>query len=557
MEIYLEAKPVYELGINTGYWHLYLVERPAPQSDSEFNSLAWRNEGNVLRGGSTISSDTLSVQSGALATSSDAYNSSSDISNRLIWNITDLVGGDSGWATMSSMLAGIGAADYPYELPFGRTYSNYYVANSDAVVTSLLNAVGVDVRSIIGSLDAPGAGTGVQPTLLGDANSTVIQASPALQGGVTLLASPNVNDTLIGNGNGDNYFGYYNSYPINFQPKTIDTVSYQNSTVPVVMTINGQSATPVTVQVANGTDQMFGIEKVILSPYNDTVLVTGLPPQGLQEVDGGGTQGGGSDTLDLTALGHIIFNDNKIVGTNTVFEGFNRLLADPGNVNITLDGSDEDSYNLVDLGNGNDTITSTVPGLTIDLGNGNNLVGSVGPGTIVNVQSNGVDQFIPSADVLINGSTASDQLIGGNGVLHGAVGEVGSQDPWVVGPNQARYSINVDGDLVVQTPFEAAMNNGMTFISGYVGGPDVPLSEQTDGIFVGLAKIEVSLLVDLTRPFNEDIPTWFKLGNELYYTSTGTTIFNADPLVFDLTGGGINLTALSSVAPMLDVEDTG
>lgn len=272
-------------------------------------------------------------------------------------------------------------------------------------------------------------------------------------------------------------------------------------------------------------------------------------------IDGGSALiPGNNNQITLSGLNDTL----TLSGSNDTFNltgpGLSGALTLSGNATVTIGPT---GSTLVQTGNGNNTITGTIPGLTLDLGNGNNLVGSVGPGTIVNVQSNGVDQFVPSADELINGSTASDQLIGGNGVLHGAVGEVGSQDPWVVGPNQVRYSINTDGDLVVQTPFEAAMNNGMTFISGYVGGPDVPLSEQTDGIFVGLAKIEVSLLVDLTRPFNEDIPTWFKLGNELYYTLTGTTIFNADPLVFDLTGGGINLTALSSVAPKLDVEDTG
>jgi hypothetical protein len=290
-----------------------------------------------------------------------------------------------------------------------------------------------------------------------------------------------------------------------------------------------------------------------------------LPQSDINEINAGaafgtslGRQGLSTDTVTFASSGASTYNGSAIFPGNTqvTLSGYNDTLNFTGsnssltiastNGTLTL-ASGSATVNVgqngivAQTGNGNNTLTGTIAGLTLDLGSGNNFVGSVAIGTIVNAQNSGVDQFVPSADELITGSTAQDQIVAGNNVLHGAVGQVGSQDPWVVGPNQVKYGFNQQGDLVIQTPYEAAFNNGMTFIQGYVGGPGVPYADQTDGILVSLAKITSSLLIDLTRPFIEDIPDWFKLGNELYYTATGKTIFNADPLVFDLTGGGTGI----------------
>jgi hypothetical protein len=51
--------------------------------------------------------------------------------------------------------------------------------------------------------------------------------------------------------------------------------------------------------------------------------------------------------------------------------------------------------------------------------------------------------------------------------------------------------------------------------------------------------------------------TLFKLGNEILYAKTGQTFFNSDPLVLDLSGTGIHVTALSDSAPMLDMRGNG
>jgi hypothetical protein len=138
-------------------------------------------------------------------------------------------------------------------------------------------------------------------------------------------------------------------------------------------------------------------------------------------------------------------------------------------------------------------------------------------------------------------------------LLRGAVGFLGSEDPWIVGPNGTKYGLNTQGDLVIQDTA-----GDTTFVANYQGGPDLPTDQQTAGIFVGRAKFYSERLLDLLNdPHPDNIQKTFKIGNELLYVRTGMKFFNADPLVFDLSGTGIDLTAQSEAAPMLDMRGNG
>ena len=191
--------------------------------------------------------------------------------------------------------------------------------------------------------------------------------------------------------------------------------------------------------------------------------------------------------------------------------------------------------------------------VTIDLGSGKNIVGHVGEGAIVNANGGTQDRFVMSNDELITGSTPTDQIFSAGGILlKGAVGQIGSSDPWIVGPDGTKYGFNQQGDLVIQD-----LLGNDTYVSGYQGGPGVDYSQQTDGIFVGLSQGQAQMLLDLERPFMSYISTIFKVGQEILYTKSGLKFFNVDPLVFDLTGNGINLTPVSTAAPMLDMQGTG
>jgi hypothetical protein len=318
--------------------------------------------------------------------------------------------------------------------------------------------------------------------------------------------------------------------------------------------VDGVAPIMVTDNGFGGTDRLISIEKIKLGGQDDTVTVGPTFADALktlQEVDGGG----GRNTLDLTQISKdLTFENNKIKGYNTEFKNFNVLKADPGDDTVILKGQDAQSWQEVDFGNGNDTVDSDVTNLVINFGNGKDLLKQAGRGTIVNA-GQGLDTFHLSNDILIVGAKPTDQIVDANGnALHGAVGQIGSESPWIVGSDDMSYGVNAQGQLAIKD------NQGnITYIAKYQGGPNVPFSQQTAGIYVGLASFSVSMLVDLKRPYNENIPTTFKLGNQLYFTETGKTIFNQsyDPLVFDLTGGGINLTGVSTAAPLFDANRTG
>jgi hypothetical protein len=251
---------------------------------------------------------------------------------------------------------------------------------------------------------------------------------------------------------------------------------------------------------------------------------------------------GSSDIFTISGIGNTLASGDTfdMNGGSLTLAG-NASVVDDQNGNISVDGD------------GNNVFKSSIVNLQIDLGNGTNIVGDVAEGTVVNAIDGGQDSIVASNDEIVTGLTATDQITSAGGILlRGAKGQVGSEDPWIVGPDGTKYGFNQQGDLVIQN-----LLGGDTYVANYEGGPGVPLLDETAGIFVGLSQGAAQLLLDLARPFMSYIPTIVKVGQELLYTETGLQFFHVDPLVPDLTGGGVNLTAMSTASPMLDMLGTG
>src|ERR1051326_7421907 len=121
--IYLEAKIVYIAGMNSGDYHLYLVQRDDP-APGQRDSLTWRQSGEVLRG--------FVVQTGDLSRSNDAYKTQDDVYTRLSVDITDSLASGA-WDSMAATLATI-TSGYSYELPVARADAMDHVTNSNAVI---------------------------------------------------------------------------------------------------------------------------------------------------------------------------------------------------------------------------------------------------------------------------------------------------------------------------------------------------------------------------------------------------------------------------------------
>jgi hypothetical protein len=196
-KMYLEWKPVFFGPINSGYFHFYLVLREDPASPAQLNDLTWRQSGDVLRGGlpGLNPTDNLVIQTGALSASRDAITSQSDLNSRGILEI----GNAALWPQLTEALNGIGGSQYRYESPtlgmIGGNEAGDHISNSNATIFSLLNSVGIDLRTVGFPAGLPVPGAVANPTLLGF-TGTAIMASDNLTDRVTLLGRDNRDDKM-------------------------------------------------------------------------------------------------------------------------------------------------------------------------------------------------------------------------------------------------------------------------------------------------------------------------------------------------------------------------
>lgn len=225
---------------------------------------------------------------------------------------------------------------YNYELPTF-TLGADHVANSNATILSVLNAVGVDVRTLPNVVDNlyflgfPGAtgevGSGNSPTLLGSdgslsGQSERIVASAELDSGVALLGRDEVDDYLIGTEFADKFFGEQDAE----ESATIDTVSYEASAeaVTVDLTLGGGGSGGA----AEG-DAYIGIENVTGSGFDDSLvgddgdntLLGGPGEDELYSGDGADVLDGGAgdDFLVATGEGQTTFVFGRGYGHDAIW----------------------------------------------------------------------------------------------------------------------------------------------------------------------------------------------------------------------------------------------
>ena len=482
-----------------------------------------------------------------------------------------------------------GQTDYPISLGA----SDYAFADPDKNTTSLVvgDPTYVTIRWGNGTATA---------SINGDTSNVVADTVTSVTGvdGHVMLTGSSGDDTFDGRGSdclmlggpGDDTFllGYGGNDWIDGGSGN-DTATYSKSADSYTVTLsaaNGMDTGPANDQIVEvvdnatgGTDRLTSVEDIKLADpsgsggTSNTVIVKALadghaPPSDITTIDLGAMRLDSNNTVELsqydknvylssshsqTTPGVALYGDRNFTQKlGYAFTNFTTLILGKGDNKVQLYSADNPYLTTVQTGNGDNTITSDVLNLKIDLGTGHNIIGHLGRGTIVNTQGSGGNKFITSDDILLNGLTPTDDIFADGTLLRGAVGFLGSEDPWIVGPDGTRYGLNFQGDLVIEDK-----SGGKTYVSNYHGGPDVPYAQQIAGIFVGLAEVHAERLLDLKRPYIENVHVMFKLGNELLYVRTGKTFFNNDPLVFDLGGTGVSLTPLSSVAPMLDLRGNG
>jgi len=310
--IFLESKSVsLALGLAG---HMYLVKRQVEvdEDGTILNNFYNPDEDRVVRGssGASGSGSKLDTFVGLLKDSDDAYSGDTTPYTRYSKDITDeLVGPGKKYSDVNTAFDQLGqmalslkfAAEYIYEVPVPLIA---HVANSNAVILSVLNAADVDVRDIetvegggryVDSYYAtshPG-GSSVSGTLVAIDGGSRIVASTELSRGIIILGRDAKDDTFIGTVYADQYYGEASvSYSA-----TDDTVSYERapfdiglegglsvrfkqenlSSIPLVTEPVGVYGVNVDQNGnvdQNTPDYLYGIEKVLLSERDDTVTFT-------------------------------------------------------------------------------------------------------------------------------------------------------------------------------------------------------------------------------------------------------------------------------------------
>jgi Ca2+-binding RTX toxin-like protein len=346
-----------------------------------------------------------------------------------------------------------------------------------------------------------------------------------------------------------NWSGQFNTFynPSDFGPNPLLTdVTLQVGTLHQAESITTVAQDKLIVRMGDGDDQ---------------VTIGVLPQQGL--VDGGKgnnalnlseiTQGMVIASQPIIAGNQAIKISGKIIGSTYAYN-FQSLTLNNSNDYIKLSGADVPSLQTLNTGGGNDTVDSTVPNLKVTFGDGNDTLVAGGSGSVVNAGT-GHDVFYVgnSNNVLISGAKTTDTFsLFGVWTLTGASGWIGQQDPWTTNPlDGVSYGIDPAGELQIK------VGDSIMFVAGYAAQQSLVPDQNIGGIELNDRSFSSSLLLKLPKGIPW-LQTQFQFVNAEARADLGQAIYNGvDPLVFDLSGAGINLTAQSGASPMLDMNSNG
>lgn len=299
----------------------------------------------------------------------------------------------------------------------------------------------------------------------------------------------------------------------------------------------------ITPNGSGDTDYLMGVEVIEFSGYADHVVLAGIPIDlgYMVTIDGLGDGTGPKDTLDLRILSSGV---NLIAG---ILVGHRMQIL---NFEILYlgEGADVVSYVVpnarIFLGGGGDQLQAAGEGATVFGGAGGDyltggagtqiLVGSDDAETDTLTGGEGGDWFVAGNGDIITDASAADRLMNGSsGVITGeATRDEGSIGPYT---NAQGHTFAWDGDDLIVTA------NGKTvkildFEDGDLG---ITLKERDDD--------------DDDEPGDDDGP-----GGGGSPFPTGPFLNPpASPLVFDLDGDGLEITALAGSGVHFDLDASG
>lgn len=362
-------------------------------------------------------------------------------------------------------------------------------------------------------------------------------------------------------------------------------------------------------------DYLYSIERIVGTVQDDTVVINGSNSVlqagsyawtgGTLEIDGGG----GEDTLDFSqfsgslqipslvngagqagnvsftnfehvddsegasqvgngAWGNLPFFESAykaIQGVQTIFGngGDDKLVVGPDGVKID-GGAGNDvlvalsaSNALLDGSSGDDIILSFGGQNNVIFGGGGeDIIFSLTPGTRITGGSE-VDTFYFGNNLYIEDAKPEDKIVAFGLPLWGGQRWEESEDPWAYGAFFFRYGKNQAGDLVIENAFGNSLGWNGTFVANADVGPETPLSERTAGLLVFEYEMERILLVN--NDTGKGLYEFYQLVfGYMFKAMLGVSLFEGvDPLVLDLDGDGLELTARTQLSPVFDLDGDG
>jgi hypothetical protein len=333
------------------------------------------------------------------------------------------------------------------------------------------------------------------------------------------------------------------------------TVNFQGSNSGVNFLV--ENGTPSAADEAGQSIILRNVDTVIAPSGQSTATVdfNGAPTH--LKIIGDGTIGPDGTTVNVKKADLLIdLGDDALNSiskpSQDVVEVQGVATVDGPSGNTTLEGSAANNV-AVNLGNGDNAILNTGLDTTVNLGNGTDVVDHAGEGSVVNV-GQGVNTINAAMnDVEITGATAQDIFtLFGIDDLTGASGWKGQQSPWVTNAlDGVSYAIDSAEDLVID------FANMLLTVTGYGATESLNQAQDIGHILLDDVSLSSSLLLKLPSGIAW-LQTQFQFVNAESKATDGHVIYGGvDPLVFDLTGAGINLTAESSASPVLDMNGNG
>jgi hypothetical protein len=340
-------------------------------------------------------------------------------------------------------------------------------------------------------------------------------------------------------------------------PGNLSLTTTSNSSGGITVTGNGFSANVSSVETINlAGDNNTLFLKPTDSPTNTTINL-------------GATTPSSNDTLDFSQYGNSVYlgstksaegsgqaiglfgSANMTAFTGLSFAGVTDLMLGAGNDTIDISGGADPYLKTINTGDGNDTVSVSGSGVTVNFGSGNDTLKSSGPGTIVKTGT-GADKIEAShnGQLLVEDASTDDRITYYGNTLTGGVHWGGSESVYAYGIHGERYGRNKQGNLVIVDD-----NGNETFIPRFNFGTDG--TDRTAGIEV----LDISFKLARSNMWTSSFETAAailcaeeKAGEALYgWPPSGMK----DPLVLDLNGDGISLSAEEGSGVSFDINNNG